>query len=128
MAKCRRKTSAGVGTKHAKGKSQSEMKIKAKQGQSGEESDRNKRTNDKQSSNEDDELETTSAIAIALDLSWEEEWGVDSEDSPTESADPNGLAADLVQSIVSLCLSVLLWLTVSYSLILVLVREVGGRP
>ena len=94
---CRKRPTDRAAKQNPPGRSKSKTKFKPKQGE--------KSSKDKQT-HRDDDPETTSAIAIALDLSWEEEWGVDSDEPPSASADPDGLGADLVQSIVRRRLSI----------------------
>ena len=110
VARCRRKASTGGGAEtQARGadprtKSKNTKTKTKTEGVQGQIRSHSRKGN--QSKKKANDAPTASAIAIALDLSWEKEWGVD---EPAATSDPNGLNADLVNSIVRSCLIILVW-------------------
>ena len=104
VARCRRKASTGGGDENQAGGADPRTKTKNTEEVQGQ--IRKHSRKGKQSKKKANDAPAASAIAIALDLSWEKEWGVD---EPATTSDPNGLNADLVNSIVRPCLIILVW-------------------
>ena len=112
VARCRRKSAAGTDSKSQRPAQRSTKKSKARAKSKGrgkrkptkrhksEQKTEGEKSTESTKKDDDAPVQTTSAIEIALDLTWEEEWGVSAEETSAAYSDPNGLGADLVQSIV----------------------------